>query len=965
LIQTSDFNKQIRVFSIKQALLNLALTSVICFFFAFPESQSQSRYQVVSYEKSIHGGGNQNWGISISNSGDVFVANNSGLIVLDGAQPKLLKLPAETIIRSVACIGERVYTGSFEEFGYWQQETFGDWKYYSLIPLLKDIELNNDEIWKIIEHNNAVYFQSFGNIFVYDGQSISALTIPGPVLFLLKAGNRLFAQEINGPLNELINNQLVKIPSSEIFSSTEIKAILPFQGDSLLIGTSTQGLYTFFDHAFSPWNSEADQELKAYQLNNGIMLNDNYVFGTLLKGVLVVNKHGEVKHHLHTGNALQNNTVLALHSDIADNLWVCMDKGLDYVWFNSPVEVYNNSDMELGAVYSACTLNDKLYVGTNQGVYVFNFQNGYRLGYPSLLENSQGQVWFLKNIDGQIYCGTNNGTFVVNKDKMLKVSNVNGGYNLTKLTTFEKDYYIQSTYNNLVLFEKNDGFWKQSEILKGFVAPVRFLETDYLGNLIAGHTISGIYKLQLSADFRTVENIKKLGPTEGLTKTTNRIFKVSNRILIPDGNEIFQWSADEGKVVSFNELNSQLSEFTKSKTIVPVSNSFYWFITSKAIGMFELRLDKANLRYRLIPEMFGLDLVQDYENIIPLNDSLHLIGLEEGFALLNTKKLDELDEIMNPPEIKEILFSKDNSNFKRIPSDLSGFQINSNFNNFRVSFSSAETVGCKKYFQYKLEGIEDKWSEWSGKTQILYSRLPPGNYTFRVQTLTAKGMITPEASVNFIIRRPWFSSIVASVFYVLIFIAMIAGLRILYKKRKWKQQEAILLKENEKIRRQKDWAIAENIRLNNEKLQSEVAMKNMQLAKNTLAIIRKNEALIEIKDELEQQKTELGYRLPAKYYESLHRLIERNISQDHDWQIFEQLFDQAHENFFQRLKNYYPNLTSSDLRLCAYLRINLSSKEIAPLLNITIRGVEEKRYRLRKRLNLESDQSLTDFIIHF
>jgi len=81
--------------------------------------------------------------------------------------------------------------------------------------------------------------------------------------------------------------------------------------------------------------------------------------------------------------------------------------------------------------------------------------------------------------------------------------------------------------------------------------------------------------------------------------------------------------------------------------------------------------------------------------------------------------------------------------------------------------------------------------------------------------------------------------------------------------------------------------------------------------------------------------------------------------------MFENLFDQAHANFFKRLKTEFPTLTPSDLRLCAYLRMNLSSKEIAPLINITIRGVEERRYRLRKRLNLPPEHNLTDYILSY
>jgi len=110
-----------------------------------------------------------------------------------------------------------------------------------------------------------------------------------------------------------------------------------------------------------------------------------------------------------------------------------------------------------------------------------------------------------------------------------------------------------------------------------------------------------------------------------------------------------------------------------------------------------------------------------------------------------------------------------------------------------------------------------------------------------------------------------------------------------------------------------------------------------------MALVRKNQLLQDITHELEGLKNELGYRIPNKHYGRINKLITQNIESDHEWDIFEKLFDQAHQNFFKRLKESYPTLTASDLRLCAYLRMNLSSKEIAPLLNITIRGCEERR----------------------
>ena len=123
--------------------------------------------------------------------------------------------------------------------------------------------------------------------------------------------------------------------------------------------------------------------------------------------------------------------------------------------------------------------------------------------------------------------------------------------------------------------------------------------------------------------------------------------------------------------------------------------------------------------------------------------------------------------------------------------------------------------------------------------------------------------------------------------------------------------------------------------------------------------------LLKIKDEIADQKNELGGRYPKYYFEKIVDMIDANISTEDDWKVFEMHFDQAHENFFKRLKEQYNELTPSDLKLCAYLRLNLSTKEIAPLLNISVRGVEIRRYRLRKRLDLPTEDNLVEFLLSF
>ena len=122
-----------------------------------------------------------------------------------------------------------------------------------------------------------------------------------------------------------------------------------------------------------------------------------------------------------------------------------------------------------------------------------------------------------------------------------------------------------------------------------------------------------------------------------------------------------------------------------------------------------------------------------------------------------------------------------------------------------------------------------------------------------------------------------------------------------------------------------------------------------------MSLIKKNEFLNGIKNEL---KTAENPKI-----KSVIQLINRNINNNDDWQFFEEAFNNADKDFLKKVKSIHPELTPNDLKLCAYLRLNLSSKEIAPLLNISSRSVEVKRYRLRKKMNLPHESSLTNYIL--
>jgi cell division protein FtsB len=951
-------------------ILNLSTSGLVFFliiFFSlgfFSSSIAQSYYKVNHFSPDIYQAGNQNWDMSIDEEGTVYLANNKGLLVLDGTESKLYETTSKTIVRSVFSFNKRVYTGSFEEFGYWEKDDKGMFLYSSLSANITKETLKNQEFWKITLHEGKIYFQSFGALFYLENNELRQLEIPGSILFLLDSGDRLFVQQIGGLLYEIIQNEFVPIKNSEPFSSTEVKSAIALSPQKILFGTSSKGLFVLEGSNFKPFPNEAQEALKTSILNNGIKIGNRLIFGTILQGIYILRIDGTLENHLNSSNYLQNNTILSLISDDDNNLWAGLDKGFDFIWFGSPFENYHEPDVDIGSVYAAALYKSKLYIGTNQGIYTFELDKSGTFINPAFIQKSQGQVWFIREIDGLLYCGLNEGTYLISDDQLIEVSDINGGYNLEPYQQFH-EIRLQSTYNEIVVFDKTKGYWSKRNVLKGVNAPQRFLASDHLGNLLLGHTIKGLYLVKPNKRFDSVISYSQLNENNGLSFTSNRLFPVDNRILIPSGDSIFQWDAMNEKIIAYTDLNQQLGSFAEAKNILNAGQYKYWLIKDTEIGLFEIRFGTSKLLYRILPDLYDLNLIEDYEQIIPLNDSLHVFCLEDGFAILNINRLNRLTENLSPPVIKSISFSNISNKTESFTLDGKALKIKNSLNTFEITFSNSDPVGRKKYFQYRLIGLDKNWSEWTDKSKIQYSRLPAGYYRFEVRTLSSKGITTPATTVIFEIKPPWFLSTFAISLDILLILSLILLLRITYRRRKWKLQEKQLKEERQKLIQEKEHAEAEMIKLSNEKLQSEISNKNMELAKNTMLMIQKNELLIGIKNELDALKNELGYRLPNKYYVSLARQIDKGLNSENDWEMFEHLFDQAHENFFKRLKTSFPDLTTSDLRLCAYLRLNLSSKEIAPLLNISVRGVEEKRYRIRKRLGLSSDQGLSDFIVSF
>lgn len=925
---------------------------------------------ITNYSKREYKAANQNWCVAQAPNGILYFANSEGLLEFDGSEWTLMELPHGTIVRSVAIDANgRIYTGSYQEFGYWEEDARGGFTYTSLSELLGDYQFSNEEIWKIIIDGDRVYFQAFSNkIFLYENGKVKDLKTPDVTLFSFSVNNQIIVQGLNKGLYILKNGEFSFWEGSQLFAGMPVLTILPFTNDRLIIGTATHGLYLYDGTSFVPWDTPASDFLKNYQLNNGIRSHSGYIFGTIQNGVILMDEEGNIIRHLSRESGLQNNTVLSLYEDRQQNIWLGLDNGIDYVALSEQFDFYQDGAGLLGSLYDAANFRGWLYLGTNHGLFRRPADPESNAAF-TFVPGSHGQAWSLDVLDGQLLCGHNEGTFRISEGKGTpeKISNITGGWVLRQVPG-KPDFRIQGTYTGLAVFRKVDGRWEFSHRVSGFTQPVRYIEFDHEGIIWASRAYEGIYRIRLSEDLQEAVKIEYFDRKSGFPSSFNiNVFKIGGQLVFATGRRIYTYDELKGTIVPFRRLNEGLGILQQAHRILPAGQNKYWFISTDAIALVMLEDYEVSQLLRVPFSRFLPQMVSEYQKIVLLNDSTYLFCLDDGFATLQDSALHRLAARTSPGLfIRTVAQLSDSSRLLPFEGEIVP-RIKYNKSNIKIRFASPSYGYAEKKFQVKLEGFDQAWSAPSSLNYKEYTNLPAGTYTFIVRLAEDAGEEARTDSFTFRVLPPWYASWWAWICYLLLAVITIVYFRRRYRRKMQHKHDLAM----ERLRHEKEEQLKEErllnqqrlVELENEKLQSEVAAKSNELANSTMAIIKKNEVLIAVKEELSRIKKQKDNGLPSGAFNKLNRVIDHNISNDDDWRIFEQSFNRAHEDFFRELKHRHPDLTPNDLRLCAYLKMNISSKEIAPLLNISVRGVEIRRYRLRKKLNLEHDDNLVEYMI--
>ena len=184
--------------------------------------------------------------------------------------------------------------------------------------------------------------------------------------------------------------------------------------NKLLIHCRESGFYEYDDTGLKKWDIASNPLLSSVSVYNSIRLrNGNFILGTISNGVIKLDTNGNVLFQMNKNSGLSNNTVLSAFQDISGNIWMGLDNGIDVLNLNSPYRVYIDNQGYLGTVYASERTAKYLYLGTNQGLFCRPKNSSEKF---KLIPNTEGQVWFLKQINGTLFCGHDKGSFEINNN---------------------------------------------------------------------------------------------------------------------------------------------------------------------------------------------------------------------------------------------------------------------------------------------------------------------------------------------------------------------------------------------------------------------------------------------------------------------------------------------------------------------------------------------------------------------
>ena len=930
-----------------------------------------------------YNGGTQNWEISEIRDNLMAFANNHGLIVFDGENWQIHRVANYTSVRSVAFDAKKlcVYAGASDEFGYFDINTATfNVEYHSLSKLLPANMRIFGEIWKIhLLPSGEVLFQGREHLFsLRQGNKLITLKTAGAIDNSSLVGDRVYVSTNTG-IYSYHDGKLSPLPGTGNLTGKRVSGVVQYNGKVMFV-TMSDGLFIYDGHTATP-----------YELDISPLLKDNNVFcaaagkryigfGTIKNGLIVKDLQTGSNYYVNTNTGLQNNTVLSMSFDSLDNIWLGLDMGLSYVMLESSYGNLLGANNTIGTGYTSAISGNQLYMGTNQGLFSIPFplQNSILPPKAQTVEGVVGQIWSLQNIDGTLLCGANDGAYVVGAGTVRRIEGLGGTWGFRKLND-HPGYLLTCDYDGLAVLKQEGGSITLHSRLSNFHEASGNFEQDSDGSIWLSHWHKGVWHFRLSDDMTRVENLEYYHNGAGLVVDDNNLVcKIDGRVYVSSVDGFHQYDERNRKLKHCDWMNNLFNTYGEALHVTQAPDGMIIAYKADYLAVAERQ---HNGKYQSRQVGYG-NMVQQMQmglgNIGFLENRQIVLNSNNGFFVMRPQKKDAAKT--NHVMVRRIYSTNtgDTLVYMRCPELVKEeVVLPHSLNSIRIEYVMPEYRGEKGVlYSCYLEGYEKEMSTMSHSSSKEYTKLEKGKYIFHVKARNLVDGTESESQIVIRILPAWYETWWAYLLYIILIVTGVwALLRYMNMRAEKELRKVKKEKERQMKEQQMEFHLAEEkkekelAKLRSKQLEVELKHKSSELSDSAMNLVRKNDMLQAIDQNMEQlsesvRREETKARLVKKIGD-IRKEIKMHMNDDDNWNKFEENFNLVYDNFSQKIMEAFPQLKKSDLKLCVYLRMGLSSKEMASLLNTSVRSIETARYRLRKKLDIDTGSNLTDFIQSF
>ncbi|MBQ5404918.1 MAG: SpoIIE family protein phosphatase [Bacteroidales bacterium] len=821
--------------------------------------QSGSPY-VRNYTAKDFPANNQNWCILTDTLGVMYFGNTNGVLIFDGITWNLIKTPKKTAVRALALDKEKnsVYVGSANDFGYLKPDSAGSLKYQTLTDSV--IAKKNPNITSIVKtKNEGVIFETAQELYILkDDGRLSTVTLPVDKIAVkpedgtrfkgvFEVGDKVYVNHTGAGIMELKAGALFR-DIDLIRAGHDIYAMIQV-GDSIIIINREEGIFVGDNlncHKF-------ENELTPLILKDVycvLRLHDGcFAFGTISKGLIITDKYLNV---IKTG-LLKHYQIYNLFEDSSNLVWAATNNGLAVVDLYSPFSHFpNNATGISGTIRSVLSYNGMVYLGTD-AVYACPIDS---LNEPHFkeLKNQSGRsaVWKLDTVGGSVIGGTNLGLISIKNGVLTNVDRDRNIFNFV-IPKENPNLMVAVGGSGFTVYECKDGVWAHKNGVEGFDFRVRNIAQDSKGAYWVSEKSTGVYQVHFNKNFNYVQDIKNYNSGKGLPSAIgNYLFDTGKELVIGTSDGFYKYSKDSDKFFKYDAMNEAFNNNVGYEFMYtdPLDNIWIKRVISnkKDPNVQHWLLERYKYDGDSQAECLAAPFLPYADHIYSIGyvgDSCYIIGDQDGYVHYD-EKIKKDFSIPYKALIRNVENIANDSILAGEAFEKKVLVLPYSERSIRIAFSAA-SYEYPEFLRFKtyMENNDDGWTDFRNETVKEYSNLSPGTYVFHVIAKNCYDNESQEATLTIKIIAPWYMSLWAVIFYVLVFALLIWLIVKAYTKKLIRDKQKL-----EQIVEQRTAEIRQQSKLIMEK-NEEITEKNKSITDSIEYALHIQQAMLPLKDKID------------------------------------------------------------------------------------------------------------------